>query len=239
MASAKPTIRCMQRRLEALNDPEQAAFLQRFFKTGPGEYGEGDRFLGVRVPQVRDLVREFRSAATVDQALPLLDSPWHEVRLLGLLLMVERFRRGDGAERRAVYDGYLERIDRVNNWDLVDSSAPHIIGQYLLEVPNDSLLNRLIASPILWRRRIALLSTHAFIRIGRYRPTLRLVEQVMDDSEPLIHKAAGWMLREIGKRDPTLLRQFLNAHCRQMPRTMLRYAIERLTKRERSRYLAR
>lgn len=222
-------------RLEALADPAQAAFLQRFFKTGPGQYGEGDRFLGIRVPAVRRLVREFR-ATPLHDAVALLASPWHEARLLGLLLMVERYARGDAAGRQAAYDAYLGHTDRINNWDLVDTSAPHIVGRHLLERER-TVLDRLAASASLWERRIALLATHAFIRAGQFDDTLRLCERLLGDREDLIHKAAGWMLREAGKRDVRALEGFLDRHAAQMPRTMLRYAIERLPPVQRRRYL--
>jgi 3-methyladenine DNA glycosylase AlkD len=222
-------------RLEALADPAQAVFSQRFFKTGPGQYGAGDQFLGIRVPAVRRLVREFRATPLAD-AVTLLASPWHEARLLGLLLMVERYGRGDAAERQSVYDAYLGHTARINNWDLVDVSAPNIVGRHLLD-RDRGLLDRLAASASLWERRIALLATHAFIRNGEFADTLALCERLLDDRADLIHKAAGWMLREVGKRDGAVLAGFLDRHAAGMPRTMLRYAIERLPPVRRHHYL--
>jgi 3-methyladenine DNA glycosylase AlkD len=210
--------------------------LQGFFRTGPGEYGEGDVFLGVRVPMIRGLLREIRESATVHHADRLLASPYHEARLLGLLLLVELFRRGEEAARRDIYRLYLARTDRINNWDLVDLSAEHIVGAWLADRSRRPL-DRLARSRSLWERRIAVLATFHFIKRGEFGDTLRLAERLLGDPHDLMHKAAGWMLREAGKRDPAVLRSFLARHAARMPRTMLRYAIERLAPAERARWM--
>ena len=223
--------------LEAAGDPEIAAHARRYFRAVPGGYGEGDAFLGLRVPELRARVRRYRGLA-LGEVARLLRSRFHEARLLALLLLVDRYRRAEAAEREAVHGLYLEHLAFVNNWDLVDASAPHLVGAHL-EGRDLSLLDRLAAAPSLWERRIALLATLHFIRRGAFAATLRLVERLLDDPEDLIHKAAGWMLREVGKRDREALCAFLADHHRRMPRTMLRYAIERLPDRERKRWMAR
>lgn len=231
-------------RLLALADPEIAAHALRFFKTGPGEYGEGDRFLGLRVPTVRALAREARGIAPED-VLPLLTSEWHEARLLALVILVEAYGRADPAGREAIAQLYLAHTTHVNNWDLVDTSAPAIVGAHVDATgdPGSSpgqalaLLDRLAASDSLWERRIAIVSTFHFIRRGEYAPTLLMAETLRDDPHDLIHKAVGWMLREVGKRDREVAEGFLRRHAAQMPRTMLRYAIERFPEPLRQQYL--
>ncbi len=227
----------VQARLRALAIPGKAQVLQGFFKTGPGEYGEGDVFLGVMVPQVRQVAREF-SALPDREVERLLASPVHEERLTGLLVLVRRFEKGDPSGRRRAHDLYRRHLRRVNNWDLVDLTAPNILGAYLLD-RNRSVLDRLARSPNLWRRRIAIVATHAFIRRGEFADTLRIAGCLINDPEDLIHKAVGWMLREVGKRDVATLEGFLRTHCRRMPRTMLRYAIERFPESRRKAYLLR
>jgi 3-methyladenine DNA glycosylase AlkD len=224
--------------LRAAARPGDAAVLQRFFKTGPGEYGEGDVFLGVRVPAIRRIVRAHRADAGLPAIRGLLASLYHEARLLGLLLLVERFRRGSARERVAIFRLYLASTDRINNWDLVDLSAEHIVGGGLRERRDRSLLDRLARSASLWERRIAVLATFHFIRRGEFDDTLRLARRLLADPHDLMHKAVGWMLREVGKRDAPRLRAFLDRHAAVMPRTMLRYAIERFPEAERRRYLA-
>ncbi|MBM4147588.1 MAG: DNA alkylation repair protein [Lentisphaerae bacterium] len=227
----------MKLALRKAASPADAVQLARFFKTGRGEYGEGDRFLGIRVPALRAVVRRFTSDAAVGDGLCLLRSPWHEERLCGLLVWVALFEREDAGCRRRIYTAYLANADRVNNWDLVDLSAPNIVGEWLLARPTNTL-DRLARSRCLWERRIAIVATFAFIRRGRFGETLRIAEALLADREDLIHKAAGWMLREAGKRDESALRGFLDRHAPRMPRTMLRYAIERLPDRDRRRYMA-
>jgi 3-methyladenine DNA glycosylase AlkD len=226
------------RRLKALADPRQAANLQRFFKTGPGEYGEGDVFLGLTVPQIRGLAREVRGAVDLETAAGLLPSEIHEARLLGLLLLVSLFERGDAAQREAIYRLYLASTDRINNWDLVDLSAPNIVGTWLVERSRKPLY-RLAKSPSLWERRIAVLATFAFIRRGEFDDILRIAELLLGDRHDLMHKAVGWMLREVGKRDVKTLEEFLGRHVSAMPRTMLRYAIEKFPEPQRKAWLQR
>lgn len=227
----------LESRLVELADPAIASQSARFFKTGPGEYGAGDRFRGIRVPALRALVKPARTLSTSDCA-HLLHSPWHEDRLLALLLLVDRFRRGKLDERAAIHHVYLDNTRYINNWDLVDCSAEHIVGAYLTG-PARECLDALAASPSLWERRIAIMATFHYIKQGDFGTTLRLAERLLDDRQDLIHKAVGWMLREVGKRAPDLARDFLEHHGRAMPRTMLRYAIERLPAAERRAYLAR
>jgi 3-methyladenine DNA glycosylase AlkD len=223
-------------RLQELGNAEKARFLQRFFKTGPGEYAEGDVLLGVTVPAVRRLLRHYR-ALTPAEVLPLLASPLHEERLFALLALVRCFEKGDDEQRLQVYSIYLASTAHINNWDLVDCSAPQIVGGYLLERPREPLYC-LARSASLWERRIAILATFTFIRHGQAEDTLGIARLLLDDREDLIHKAAGWMLREVGKREQAALEAFLQRHCRVMPRTMLRYAIERFPGPLRQRYLA-
>jgi 3-methyladenine DNA glycosylase AlkD len=222
--------------LHELADPADASFLQRFFKTGPGEYGAGDRFLGLRVPALRRLVREHRDLDH-DLVLEMLVSEWHEERLLALMLLVDQYGRGDDLRRDAIHRAYLTHTHYINNWDLVDASAEHIVGRHL-EARNIELLEQLAHSDSIWERRIAIISTFHFIKRREFQPTLKIAELLLRDTHDLIHKAVGWMLREVGKRDRTVEDSFLKKHYRKMPRTMLRYAIERHPERTRQRYLA-
>jgi 3-methyladenine DNA glycosylase AlkD len=225
----------IESRLKDLGDPERAGTLQRFFKTGQGEYGEGDIFLGLKVPEVRRLARGYRDLA-LDGIFDLLKSRYHEVRLLALVLLAHRFPRSDVTGRQEIYRRYLENTRHINNWDLVDASAPHIVGAWLMGRDRGPLY-RLAKSESPWERRIAIIATHAFIRTNDFADTLKLAEALRDDPHDLIHKAVGWMLREVGKRDRAAAEVFLNEHCRHMPRTMLRYAIERFPWDLRKRYL--
>jgi 3-methyladenine DNA glycosylase AlkD len=232
-----PVLDEMKQALREVASESDAIFLQRFFRTGPGEYGEGDKFLGVRVPATRKIVRQFRHVPLND-VLPLLQSAWHEERLLALLLMVHKYQNDSGNEKRAIYDAYLANTRYVNNWDLVDSSAEHIVGPYLREHGgHDKALTTLARSNILWERRIAMLSTFHFIKHNEFEPALKIAEQLLQDREDLIHKAAGWMLREAGNRNRAVLEGFLKTHLHNMPRTMLRYAIEKLPEPMRLKYL--
>jgi 3-methyladenine DNA glycosylase AlkD len=228
-------IAVIKSKLESLADEPKAAILRRFFKTGPGEYGEGDRFRGIRVPVLRKLCREFRHAG-IEVISELLDSPWHEDRMLALLLLIERYRASDEAAREVLYDFYCASTARINNWDLVDLSAPYIVGRHLETRPR-SPLYRFVQSPSLWERRIAIVSTFHFIRNNDFADTLALCERLLADPESLLHKATGWMLREVGKRDQHVLEAFLNQHATAMPRTALRYAIERFPEEQRLAYL--
>jgi 3-methyladenine DNA glycosylase AlkD len=216
----------LRRSLREAADPARATLLQRFFKTGPGQYGEGDVFLGLRVPAIRSVARQ-GDGLTPTEAKTLLGSRYHEERLLALLILVRCFQRGDAATRQQIFDLYLANTRCINNWDLVDLSAPKIVGAWLLG--NDrAVLDELSLSANLWERRIAVLATFAFIAQGQFDDSLRLCRRLLTDRHDLMHKACGWMLREIGKRDEGALEQFLAAHAAQMPRTMLRYAIERM-----------
>jgi 3-methyladenine DNA glycosylase AlkD len=222
-------------RLQRLGDPERARLQQRYFKTGPGEYAAGDVFVGVTVPAVRSLLKEFRQL-TPAEVLPLLTSGIHEERLFALLALVRGFDKGDPATREQIYSLYLANTGSINNWDLVDCSAPAIVGGYLLE-RNREPLYRLARSESLWARRIAVLATFAFIRYNQFGDSLAIGRMLLHDPEDLIHKAAGWMLREVGKREQSVAEEFLRCHCRVMPRTMLRYEIERFPAEKRQMYL--
>ncbi len=221
--------------LIALANPDKATVLAVFFKTGEGQYAEGDRFLGLLVPAIRKLAKQFRDLSLPD-CERLLNSPYNDERLLSLLILVGQYQQGDADLKEQVYRLYLKKRGQVNNWNLVDSSAPSIVGAHLIG-QNRSLLYELAQSDSLWDRRIALLATFAFIRENDFADTLKLTEQLLADQHDLIHKACGWMLREVGKRNQSELEKFLRRHHRAMPRTMLRYAIERFTPARRKTWL--
>lgn len=223
-------------RLRELADPGHAEFLGRFFQAGPGGYGEGDVFLGIRVPALRKVARAHREAPLAACEL-LLASERHEERFVALAIMRLRFDRGDPTEREAIADLYMRNRGRVDNWDLVDASAPYLLADRVRERPA-ALLDPLVASERVWDRRIAVLATFPLIRAGEFDATLGLAERLLTERHDLIHKAVGWMLREVGKRDREALTGFLDRHAPAMPRTMLRYALERLTAEERRRYMA-
>lgn len=223
------------RRLKALGDPGDAARLSRFFKTGRGEYAEGDRFLGIRVPVLRRHAREWEDLPLAEIEA-LLTEPFHEARRLALLLLAGRYAQSGAAGRTLIYRLYLRRTKHIDNWDLVDCSAEAIVGAHLFQRDRKPIY-RLARSPSLWERRIAIVSTLYFIRRHDVGDTLALAGRLLDDREDLIHKATGWMLREVGKRSPEAEKRFLVEHHRRMPRTMLRYAIERWPESERVAYL--
>jgi 3-methyladenine DNA glycosylase AlkD len=226
----------LRKDLSLYASPQKAEVLKRFFKTGKGQYGEGDIFLGVQVPDSRKIVRKYANIP-LDNTLDLLRSKIHEERLIALLIMVEKAKWAKIFERETLFKKYLENILYINNWDLVDLSADKIVGSYLFEKPKD-ILYSLAASENLWERRIAVMATFDFIKKGFYEDTLKLAKILLNDRHDLIHKAVGWMLREIGKRcSQEVLEQFLLANYKQMPRTMLRYAIERLPEDLRLQYL--
>jgi 3-methyladenine DNA glycosylase AlkD len=235
MKTIPVTIRSIRGRLREVANPEDAKTLQWFFKTGPGEYGEGDVFSGIRVPALRKVAKEFL-AADEQVIRGLLASAIHEERLLALMILVGQFEKGAEADRRRIFRLYLPNTDRINNWDLVDLSAPNILGGYLRDKSRKPLY-RLAGSTRLWERRMAILATFAFIRMKEFEDALAIAARLLHDDEDLIHKAVGWMLREIGKRDVAVLEEFLRTRCRVMPRTMLRYAIERFPEEKRQRYL--
>lgn len=232
--------------LKAAGTPEKAAVLQRFFKTGPGEYGEGDRFLGVTVPATRAVAKAHADAPFAELE-KLLENPFHEARLCALLVLVERFRaaKRDARERRRVFEFYLAHARRCDNWDLVDLTAPKIVGEFLAESPDaheadprerEKLIFRLAESDCLWERRIAVVSALAFIRRGDFSITFRLAEKLATDAHDLMRKANGWMLREVGKRSRAALTAFLETRAATLPRTTLRYAIEHYAPAERARW---
>ena len=223
--------------LTAAANPEKASGMRRFFKTGLGQYGEGDSFLGLTNPVVRAFVRKFRRT-TLSEAVKLLASPWHEVRLCGGLILVELYAHADEAGREAIFHAYLDHGARFNNWDLVDLTAPGIVGNHLLNRERGDLY-RLAQSPILWEQRIAMVSTLTLIRHHEFIDTLKLAERFLTHRHDLMHKACGWMLREVGKRNRKALTAFLHAHQKEMPRTMLRYAIEHYPESERKVFLAK
>ncbi len=233
------TARDVSRALAALGSADKAKQSMRFFKTGPGQYGEGDRFIGVTVPEQRKIARAF-AALDAKELQMLLQSPLHEERLTGLFILVRQFEkaRRDPERQTALYQLYLANLAHVNNWDLVDSSAPQIVGAYLMN-RDRAPLYRWVKAKNLWLRRVAMVSTQAFIREGQADDTFALAEALLGDDEDLMHKATGWMLREVGKYvGLAQLRGFLKKHAAQMPRTALRYAIEHLPPDERKRWLA-
>jgi 3-methyladenine DNA glycosylase AlkD len=222
-------------RLQLLGDPKRAEVLRRYFKTGPGEYGEGDVFVGIRAPVIRKLVKEYQ-ALSLSETVKLLQSSIHESRALALLILVRAYAKGDASLQEKIYTLYLQNTRFINNWDLVDISAEHIVGshlRYLSKAP----LHALAASDMLWERRIAVMATFHYIKHGEFKETLHIAGMLLNDTEDLIHKAVGWMLREIGKRDHISEELFLSTHYKLMPRTMLRYAIERFPEDLRQRYL--
>jgi 3-methyladenine DNA glycosylase AlkD len=230
------TARAIQRKLRAQASSGNVAILQRFFKTGPGQYGDGDRFIGVKVPTIRAVCRECRGLS-LKEVRTLLHSPIHEERLLALLILVDAFKVADEAERRRIYDFYLEHITFINNWDLVDLSAAQVVGRWLYGRSKRPLI-RFARSRSLWERRIAIIATFDYIRRGEFDETFRIADLLLHDEHDLIHKAVGWLLREVGKRDSVAERRFLATRYKSMPRTMLRCAIERFPEAERRKYLA-
>lgn len=215
----------IRKALLLLEDRDKAEILQRFFKTGPGQYGEGDFFLGVSVPQLRKLSKEC-GEIDLGELRALLWSSVHEERFLALLILIRDYEEADHAGKRRVYGLYLQNTRWINNWDLVDLSAPKIVGDFLMKMDRKPIY-RLARSADLWERRIAILATFRFIKERQFNDTLNISEILLRDKEDLIHKAVGWMLREVGKRNLSAEEAFLKQHYRQMPRTMLRYAIER------------
>jgi len=213
-------------RIHALADPERAVAVARFFKTGPGKYGEGDQFLGLTMPQQRLLAREFQQLPQ-EEVLQLLQSPWHECRSVALVIWTLQFAKAGPDGRTVIYEQYLANRHFVNNWDLVDITCPNIVGGYLLDNDRDPLYE-LAAENHLWSQRMSIVSTLAFIRKGQFQDTFAVAELLLSHRHDLIHKATGWMLREVGKRNEEALEEFLTDHRGQLPRTTLRYAIERL-----------
>jgi len=221
--------------LKQLADNQVATQLLRFFKTGPGDYGEGDQFLGIKVPQLRKLAKHYM-ALPLSDVKQLICSPWHEARMVALIILTLKFKLADNVERKKVYSLYTASTRYINNWDLVDVTAPNIMGEYLLE-RDRSVLYTMARSRDLWKKRIAIISTYTFIRHHQFDDTLAISEILLNDKHDLIHKAVGWMLRETGNRDLKTEEHFLQQHYHNMPRTMLRYAIEKFPQQRRLQYL--
>lgn len=228
----------MQKLIEQLKnhiEPERALFFAKFFKAFPGGYGEGDQFWGIRVPPLRKLAKQYQYLS-LDELSGLISSPIHEQRLLALFILRLKFEKTEAHEKQQIISFYLNHLDGVNNWDLVDSSAHYLLGEWLLDKDTQQLWE-LANSDNLWRQRIAVISSFAFIRAGRFQLTLQLAQQLLNRPHDLIHKAVGWMLREIGKRDLDVQMEFMDNHYSKMPRTMLRYAIEKFPEPLRQDYL--
>lgn len=228
----KQLTKTITNRLQALSDAEKREIFPKFFKAGKGEYGEGDRFLGVTVPNIRAIAKLHKDIS-IEEIRELIQSEWHEVRLCALIIMVEKSKKKVEALRKELFNLYLSQTKRINNWDLVDLSCRFIIGEYLLDKSRD-ILYHLAQSPLLWDNRIAIVSTYAFIRKGQLEDTYALSDIMMQHPHDLMHKAIGWMLREAGKRDSERLYDYVMSHRADMPRTMLRYAIEKFSPKERA-----
>lgn len=225
----------IKKELKQLGNKEHATRLQKYFKTGRGEYGEGDRFIGIRVPALRKIVKKYREIS-IGEASEFIKSPFHEERLFSLLVLVDLFKKANDKDKKKIYTLYLSNTKFINNWDLVDASAGHIIGAYLL-TRDKKPIYLLARSKNIWERRISIMSTSHFIEYNKFVDTLNIAEILFGDEEDLIHKAVGWMLREIGKRDFELEERFLGKYYKGMPRTMLRYAIEKFPEEKRQGYL--
>ena len=234
-SSHKITAKIVEVAITAAGNPEKAAGAKRFFKTGPGQYGEGDIFLGVNNPTVRQMAKEYRELPIME-TIKLLENQYHEIRLCALLILVEHYRKGEEPLRERILELYLKSTRYINNWDLVDLSAPDIVGEAALN-KNHDMLDCLAGSPYLWDQRIAMVATLTPIRHGEFAATLRLAERFLPHPHDLMHKAAGWMLREVGKHDRSVLTKFLLKHKLAMPRTMLRYAIEHYPEEQRKAFL--
>jgi len=226
----------LKKELQKLANPKQAEILQRFFKTGKGQYGEGDIFLGIRVPVQRQVAKKYKDKINLKDIQKLLDSKIHEYRLVGLFILMDKYKKAEEKERKNIFNFYLKNTKKINNWDLVDISSHKIIGNFLVDKPRD-VLYKLAKSENLWEKRISIISTFAFINKNDFKDALKISKILLKDSHDLIHKAIGWMLREIGKKDQATEEQFLQKHYKNMPRTMLRYAIERFEEGKRQAYL--
>jgi 3-methyladenine DNA glycosylase AlkD len=229
------SLKNIQTRIRAEADPVIAEHSKRFFKSGPGEYAEGDQWLGIRVPVIRSIAKEFWEAE-LEVIFKLLESKYHEERLLALIMIVNRCKKGAPATHKQIYDHYLSHTHLVNNWDLVDTSAHSIVGTYLLKRSRQPLY-QLAKSELLWDRRISMIATLIFIRKGETEDVLKLARIHLKDKHDLMHKAVGWMLRELGNRNRQAETEFLDQHYQKMPRTMLRYAIEKYPEKDRQAYL--
>ncbi len=227
-------------KLYDLSDPKTAAVQLRFFKTGKGQYGEGDRFLGVTLPQTRRVVKEFFMRADWKDLEKLFASKWHEARACAVLILVAKFEKAQTEkERREIFDFYVVHLPRANNWDLIDISTYKIIGAYLADKEDKSILFKLAQSENLWEQRAAIVSTMFLVKRGEFGPTLTLAEQFFTHEHDLMHKSTGWLLREVGKKNECVLCKFLNKHAARMPRTMLRYSIEKLSPAQKKMYMGK
>ncbi len=227
----------IKKELKKISNKEKAKQLAGFFKTGKGQYGEGDIFIGVTVPDQRTLARQFHDTE-ISEIEKLLDDPIHECRLTALLILIQKYSKADENERRKISEFYLSKTSRINNWDLVDLSAHQIIGNYYFN-RNRDILYKLVKSSSLWEQRIAVVATYYFLKRNDFKEILAFSEMLLDHKHDLIHKATGWMLREAGKMDISILIKFLDKHYKKMPRTMLRYAIEKLNESDRKKYMAK
>lgn len=229
------SIAALRKEIKSVSNPEKAKFLQRFFKTGKGEYAEGDIFLGIVVPVQRQIAKKYKTLS-FDDLQRLITSKYHEERLIALLILVERFKKADEKEKEEIVKFYLDNRKGINNWDLVDLSAPKILGEHLLDKDRNILYN-FAKSNDLWEKRIAVLSTFTFIKNNDFNDAQKIYEALITDKHDLIHKAVGWMLRELGKIDIKTEEEFLKKYYKTMPRTMLRYAIEKFPEKKRAAYL--
>ena len=231
----KIVIQHLRAELKKLGDKDKAAFVSRYFKTGKGEYGEGDILLGLTVPVMRKIAKKYLSLP-LTEVTKLLKSKIHEERFVALEMMVMKYEKGTMGEKKLVADAYVHNLETVNSWDLVDTSAPYILGDYLLD-RSRKILYKLAKSKNIWERRVAIVTTYTFIKAGDFTDTLAIAELLLSDSHDLIHKATGWMLREVGNKSEMELKAFLQKHYKAMPRTMLRYAIEKFPPDVRKKYL--
>lgn len=229
------SLNVLKKELSDLASPKKAKILMSFFKTGKGQYGEGDVFLGIVVPDQRKIAKKYQILPIRD-VLELLHSKYHEHRLTAIFILILQYQKGDQKTKEKIYSQYLKNTKYINNWDLIDLSAPKIVGDYLLNKPRD-ILYHLASSKNLWKRRISILATFAFIKQSDFKDTLKISELLLADNHNLIHKATGWAMREVGKKDQSVLIQFLNMHSIKMPRTMLRYSLERLPGKKRRYYM--
>jgi len=227
----------LKKDLQELVDPKRAKHSQRFFKTGPGEYGEGDKFLGLTMPKIRQVCKKYKDLS-LNEISQLLKSPYHDIRMAGVIILTNQAKKAKGNKPQKIFEFYLNNVDGINNWDLVDLSSCYVVGKYLLKNPSQrKTLYQLAKSKNLWERRIAVISTLYFIRYDEFKDALKLATVLVNDKHDLMHKAVGWVLREVGKKDQALEEKFLKQHYQTMPRTMLRYAIEKFSPQKRKFYL--
>ena len=225
----------LKRDLQKLKNPEKIKIYSNFFKTGKGQYGEGDKFLGITIPQQRAIAKKYPNL-TLKDIQKLLNDPIHEIRITALIILVEQYKKADESLKNKIYNFYMKNSKKMNNWDHVDCTAPYIAGPHLLN-KNKSILYKFAKSKNLWERRISIITTYHFIKNNKFTDTIKIAEILLKDDHDLIHKAVGWMLREVGKKDQKLLEKFLKKHHKIMPRTMLRYSIEKFTESKRKFYM--